>query len=80
MYPISVYFRMVMQFQTTMTLILGFTIKPPAEGLDEGSDVDLFFSLKGSELRKISFIFNLSTVIFVKYIIDLAWFGSCMGG
>ena len=30
-----------------------------AEGLDEGSDVDLFFSLKGSTLRKIPSFLSL---------------------
>ena len=46
MYPISVYFGMFIQFQTTIES----TIHLPAEGLDEGSDVD-FFSLKGSTLN-----------------------------
>ena len=47
MYPISVYFGMFIQFQTTMTeIIFELTIHLPAEGLDEGCDVD-FFSLKG---------------------------------
>ena len=34
------------------------TIQLPAEGLDEGSDVD-FFSLKESTIRKISFFLSL---------------------
>ena len=46
MYPISVYFGMFIQFQTTMTKIpLGLTMKPAPEYIDEGSDVNLFFSL-----------------------------------
>ena len=54
------YFGMFIQFQTTMTKIpFELTIHLPAEGLDEGSYVDLFFSLKGSTLRKITFFLSL---------------------
>ena len=52
MYPISVYFGMFIQFQTTMTkIIFELTIHFPAEGLDEWCDVD-FFSLKGQHYGK----------------------------
>ena len=47
MYAISVYFGMVIQLLTTISLLFnGFD--QAAGGLDEGSDVDLFFSLKAS--------------------------------
>ena len=47
MYPISVYFGMVIQFLKTMTKNpFALTINPPAEGLDEGCEVDLFLLLK----------------------------------
>ena len=51
MYPVSVYFGMFIQFLTTIPYF--YWVDQAAEGLDEGSDVDLFFSLKGSTLRKI---------------------------
>ena len=41
-------------------IILDSTIKPATEGLDEGFDVSLFFSLKGSTLRKIPSFLSLN--------------------
>ena len=58
MYPVGVYFKMFIQFLTTIPLnYIGFD--QAAEGLDEGSDVDLFFSLKGLTLRKIPSFLSL---------------------
>ena len=41
MYPVSVYFGMFIQFLTTIPYF--YWVYQAAEGLDEGSDVDLFF-------------------------------------
>ena len=51
MYQISVCFGMFIQLITTISFYNGFD--QAAWGLDEGSDVDLLFSLRGSTPRKI---------------------------
>ena len=43
MYPISVYFEIFIQFQTSMLKIpFELPLYLPTEGLDEGSDVNFF--------------------------------------
>ena len=54
MCPTSVYFGMFIQLITTISLLL-YGFDQAARGLDEGTDVDLFYSLGGSTLRKILF-------------------------
>ena len=56
MYPISVYLGMFIQLITT---IYYNSFDQAVEGLDEGSNVDLFFSLKGSTPWKIHSFLSL---------------------
>ena len=57
MYPISVYFEMIIQLITIISYYNGFD--QASGGLDEGSDVDLFFPLKASTLRRIPSFLSL---------------------